>query len=164
MRRFESAFVALNGAVLVLGLMAMSLIVGWNVAGRYLTGDSLTWADEVARYSMIWLTFLGAGLALRDGAHAAITNAQDALPHRGQRILRLLILAILFGFFAFMVWVGIDYMNRMQVQKSAALQVPMRYIYAAMPVGFGMMIVHLAFIAPQYLRAGLQQSDEAAVG
>ncbi len=164
MRRFETAFVRLNGAVLVLGLMAMSMIVGWNVAGRYLTGNSLTWADEVARYSMIWLTFLGAGLALREGAHAAITNAQDALPDRGQRILRLVILGVLFGFFAFMVWVGIDYMNRMSIQKSAALQVPMRYIYAAMPVGFGMMIVHLAFIAPQYLRAGLQQSDEAAVG
>ncbi|MFC3170119.1 MULTISPECIES: TRAP transporter small permease [Paracoccus] len=164
MRRIERAFVALNGAVLVLGLMAMCLILGWNVAGRYLTGNSLTWADEVARYSMIWLTFLGSGLALREGAHAAITNAQDALPTAGQRALRALILLVLFAFFAFMVWVGIDYMNRMAVQKSAALRVPMRWIYAAMPAGFALMIVHLALIAPKYWRAGLQHSDEAALG
>lgn len=164
MSRIERAFVTLNGAVLVIGLAAMSVIVGWNVAGRYLTGNSLTWADEVARYSMIWLTFLGSGLALRHGAHAAITNAQDALPGQGQRILRLIILLILFAFFGFMVWVGIDYMDRMSVQKSAALRVPMKWIYAAMPAGFALMIIHLALIAPQYLRAGLQHSDEAAVG
>ncbi|KRW93083.1 TRAP transporter small permease [Paracoccus sp. PXZ] len=164
MRQIERAFVTLNGAVLVLGLAAMSVIVGWNVAGRYLTGNSLTWADEVARYSMIWLTFLGSGLALRHGAHAAITNAQDALPGRGQRILRLVILLVLFSFFGFMVWVGIDYMNRMAIQKSAALQVPMKWIYAAMPAGFALMIAHLALIAPLYLRAGLQHSDEAPLG
>jgi len=164
MRRIERAFVTLNGAVLVLGLAVMAAILGWNVAGRYLTGNSLTWADEVARYSMIWLTFLGSGLALRHGAHAAITNAQDALPTRGQLALRGLILLVVFGFFGFMVWVGIDYMNRMAIQRSAALQVPMKWIYAAMPAGFALMIVHLALIAPQYLRAGLQHSDEAALG
>lgn len=164
MARIERAFVTLNGAVLVLFLMGMALMLGWNVAGRYLTGNSLTWADEVARYSMIWVTFLGAGLALREGAHAAITNAQDALPTGGQRALRGLILLIMFAFFAFMVWVGLDYMGRMSVQKSAALRVPMKWIYAAMPVGFALLIVHLALIAPRYLRAGLEQSDEAAVG
>ncbi|PZO67350.1 MAG: C4-dicarboxylate ABC transporter permease [Paracoccus denitrificans] len=164
MRRIERAFVSLNGAVLVLGLMGMALMLGWNVLGRYLTGNSLTWADEVARYSMIWVTFLGAGLALREGAHAAITNAQDALPTGGQRALRLLILIIMFGFFAFMVWVGLDYMSRMSVQKSAALRIPMKWIYAAMPVGFTLLIVHLALIAPRYLRAGMEHSDEGAIG
>jgi TRAP-type C4-dicarboxylate transport system permease small subunit len=164
MARIERAFVTLNGAVLVLFLMGMALMLGWNVAGRYLTGNSLTWADEVARYSMIWVTFLGAGLALREGAHAAITNAQDALPTNGQRVLRGLILVIMFCFFAFMVWVGLDYMGRMSVQKSAALRVPMKWIYAAMPVGFALLIVHLALIAPRYLRAGLEHSDEVAVG
>lgn len=164
MRRLENAFVTLNGMVLVLGLMAMSVILGWNVLGRYLTGNSLSWADEVARYSMIWLTFLGAGLALREGAHAAITNAQDALPGPWQRALRVLILLVLLGFFAFMVWVGIDYMNRMAVQRSAALRVPMKWVYAAMPAGFSLMIVHLALMAPRYLRAGLQRPEETALG
>ncbi|WP_347141042.1 TRAP transporter small permease [Paracoccus sp. SSK6] len=164
MRRLENAFVTLNGTVLVLGLMAMSVMLGWNVLGRYLTGNSLSWADEVARYSMIWLTFLGSGLALREGAHAAITNAQDALPGPWQRAMRALILLVLLGFFAFMVWVGIDYMNRMAVQRSAALRIPMKWIYAAMPVGFLLMIVHLALMAPRYLRAGLQHPEESALG
>ncbi|MDB6180947.1 TRAP transporter small permease [Paracoccus fistulariae] len=164
MRRIENAFVTLNGAVLVLGLAFMSVVVGWNVFARYALPSAPPWADEVARYTMIWITFLGAGLALREGAHAAIANAQEALPGPAQRGIRILILLIMFGFFAYMVWVGIDYMNRMSVQKSAALRVPMKWVYAAIPVGFVLMIIHLALIAPRYLRAGFQYSDEAHLG
>ena len=85
-------------------------------------------------------------------------------PSTGQRILRGVILAIMFGFFAFMVWVGYDYMTRMSVQKSAALRVPMYWVYAAIPTGFLLMIAHLALIEPRYLRAGLEHSNEAAIG
>lgn len=164
MRRIERGFVVLNGAVVIAGLAVMAVVIGWNVAGRYLGGHALPWADEVARYTMIWLTFLGSGLALREGAHVAITNAQEALPGPAQRLLRWAILLTLFGFFAFMVWVGIDYMNRMAIQKSAALRLPMKWVYAAMPAGFALMILHLALIAPRYLRAGFAATDEAARG
>ncbi|MDP5306994.1 TRAP transporter small permease [Paracoccus spongiarum] len=161
MRQIERAFVTLNGAVVILGLALMAVVVGWNVAGRYLGSGSLPWADEVARYAMIWITFLGSGLALREGAHVAVTNAQEALPGSGPRILRGAILLTLFVFFAFMIWVGIDYMTRMSVQRSAALRLPMKWVYAAMPAGFALMILHLALVAPRYLRAGLAIPPDA---
>lgn len=164
MRQIERAFILLNGTAIIAGLALMAVVVGWNVAARYLGGTSLPWSDEVARYTMIWLTFLGGGLALREGAHVAISNAQEALPAPGQRLIRAAILLILFSFFAFMVWVGIDYMNRMAIQKSAALRLPMKWVYAAMPAGFALMIVHLALIAPRYLRAGFQPDDEEIRG
>lgn len=164
MLRIERAFILLNGTAVIAGLALMAAVVGWNVAARYSGLGSLPWSDELARYTMIWLTFLGSGLALREGAHVAIANAQEALPAPAQYALRWVILLILFGFFAFMVWVGIDYMNRMSIQKSAALRLPMKWVYAAMPVGFALMILHLALIAPRYLQAGFAASDEAARG
>lgn len=164
MRRIERAFIALNGAVVIAGLALMAVVVGWNVMARFFWANSLPWADEAARYTMIWLTFLGSGLALREGAHVAISNAQEAMPDQMQRWMRFIILMLLFAFFAFMVWVGIDYMNRMAVQKSAALRLPMKWVYAAMPAGFALMIIHLALIAPRYLRAGFAVTDEAARG
>lgn len=164
MRRAERLFVALNGGVVIAGLAGMAAVVGWNVAARWIGAGSLPWSDEAARYTMIWLTFLGSGLALREGAHVAISNAQEALPGRVQYGLRLVIVATLLVFFAFMVWVGIDYMSRMSIQTSAALRVPMRWVYAAMPVGFALMIIHLVLIAPRYLRAGFAVTDEAARG
>ena len=82
MHRAERVFVAVNAAVVIGCLAAMALIVGANIALRYTTNHSLSWSDEAARYLMIWMTFLGAGLALRTGGHVAISNLQDLINTR----------------------------------------------------------------------------------
>ncbi|MGY9050324.1 MAG: TRAP transporter small permease, partial [Rhodobacterales bacterium] len=122
MKRLETIFVALNSWAIILILSAMTLIVGANISLRYLTAHSLPWADEAARYLMIWMTFSGAGLVLRSGGHVAITNLQDTLPDVGQRCLRAAITLGLLIFFGFMVYVGIQYAQRMQFQVTPALR------------------------------------------
>ena len=154
MKRFETTFVALNGWALILILSAMTLIVGANIALRYLTSHSLPWADEVARYLMIWMTFGGAGLALRVGGHVAITNLQDALPDFWRQALRGAIVLGLLIFFGFMVYVGWQYAQRMQYQVTPALRLSFVWVYAAMPVGFGLLIAHLLLIAKPFVLAG----------
>lgn len=154
MKRLEQTFVMLNGWALILMLSAMAIIVGANISLRYLTAHSLPWADEAARYLMIWLTFTGAGLILRIGGHVAITNLQDSLPETGQKVLRAAIVLILLAFFGFMVHVGWQYAQRMQFQVTPALRLPFLYVYAAMPVGFALLIVHLLLIARPFIDAG----------
>jgi len=154
MRRLEQAFVAVNKWAVVAMLAGMTLVVGSNVALRYLTSHSLPWADEVARYLMIWMTFIGAGLALRRGGHVAISNLQDVLPTRAQIALRAGIVLALLAFFVFMIVTGHDYMTRMQFQKSPALRLPFIYVYAAMPIGFALLGVHLVLIARGFILAG----------
>jgi TRAP-type C4-dicarboxylate transport system permease small subunit len=151
MRTFERMFVALNKWVVVLLLAAMSTIVFANVSLRYLSNFSITWAEEVARYLMIWMTFLGAGLSLRIGGHVAITNLHDFLGIRLQRALRALIGLLLICFFVAMMWIGYEYMMRMGRQLTPATRIPFSYIYAAMPIGFVLMIVHLLLIARSYI-------------
>lgn len=162
LKKLETLFVALNGWALILMLTAMSLIVGANITLRYTSSHSLSWADEAARYLMIWMTFGGAGLVLRIGGHVAITNLQDALPALGQRILRACIVLGLLVFFGFMVHVGMQYAQRMQFQVTPALRIPFLYVYAAMPVGFGLLIVHLLLIARPFITAGIyKRMDDA---
>ncbi|MFN3209045.1 MAG: TRAP transporter small permease [Roseovarius sp.] len=161
MKRLEHIFVAVNGWALILMLSGMALVVGANISLRYFTSHSLPWADEAARYLMIWLTFTGAGLILRIGGHVAITNMQDALPATGQRLLRGLIVVILLGFFGYMVYVGWQYAQRMQFQVTPALRLPFLYVYAAMPVGFALLIVHLLLIARPFIEAGQYKSLNA---
>src|SRR5690606_3491469 len=97
-KAFERWFIEANRWALVLLLAAMSLIVFANVTLRYLTNFSITWSEEVARYLMIWMTFLGAGLTLRYGGHVAITNLQELLPMRLQRLARLLVAFLMMAF------------------------------------------------------------------
>lgn len=168
MQTFERIFVALNKWVVVLLLAAMSVIVFANVSLRYLSNSSITWAEEVARYLMIWMTFLGAGLALRIGGHVAITNLHDFLGTRLQRVLRTFIGLLLLCFFVAMMWIGYEYMIRMGRQLTPATRIPFSYIYAAMPIGFALMIGHFLLIARSYVLGedladeGVQQ--EAAAG
>jgi len=159
-KTFERAFVAINRWILILLLAAMSVIVFTNVVMRYTTHESLEWAEEVSRHMMIWLTFLGAGLVLRYGGHIAVENLQDALPRRGGVVMRAVVAVLLLAFFGFMVWYGWLYMQRTLFQLTAVTQIPFAYIYAAMPIGGILLIVHGAFIARRYVLGREFAADE----
>lgn len=142
--RFERALVRVNRWALIGLLAAMACIIFANVALRYLTNESIDWAEEVARHMMIWLTFLGAGPVLRAGGHIAVENLQDALPRHAAVVLRVLIATVLLGFFLFMIGYGLIYMERTQYQSTAATQISFAWIYAAMPVGGVLLLAHWA--------------------
>ena len=56
------------------------------------------WVEELTQYQMIWITYLGAGLALRQGRHVAVDLVGDLLPPGLRRGLRIFIgVAIYFG-------------------------------------------------------------------
>ena len=151
MKTFEHYFLGANRWALILLLAAMALIIFTNVALRYLTSQSIEWAEEVSRHMMIWLTFLGAGPVLRYGGHIAVENLQDALPRKAAVALRMLVATLLFAFFIFMIWYGWLYMGRTLFQLTAATQIPFAYIYAAMPVGGLLLVIHWALIVRGYV-------------
>jgi TRAP-type C4-dicarboxylate transport system permease small subunit len=140
-------------------LGAMSVIIFANVSLRYLTNESIVWAEEVGRHLMIWITFVGAGPVLRYGGHIAIENLQDSLPKAAAVFFRVAIALLLYGFSFFMIWYGIDYMQRTQYQMTAATQISFAYIYAAIPVGGVLLVIHLTLILRDYLKARLFASD-----
>lgn len=150
-KTFENYFLGANRWALILLLAAMAIIIFVNVALRYLTNQSIEWAEEVSRHMMIWLTFLGAGPVLRYGGHIAVENLQDALPRTLAIALRVVVAALLFAFFGFMIWYGWLYMGRTMFQMTAATQVPFAYIYAAMPVGGVLLVVHWLLIVRSYV-------------
>lgn len=151
MSNFERGFLAVNRWALILLLAAMAVIIFANVALRYLTDQSIEWAEEVARHLMIWLTFLGAGPVLRYGGHIAVDNMQDSLPRAVAVTVRLLIAVLLFAFFGFMVWYGVLYMERTQFQTTAVTQISFAVIYSAMAVGGLLLILHFLFIVRRYV-------------
>jgi TRAP-type C4-dicarboxylate transport system permease small subunit len=165
MEALERAFVAANRWALIALLAAMACIVFANVALRYLTNESLVWAEEVARHLMIWLTFLGAGLVLRFGGHIAIENLHDVLPGRAGRWLRASIVAALLVFFAVMAWQGAVYTSLTRFQTTAATGISFGWVYMAMPLGFVLLIAHLLLVARRYvLERRVLSSDEIDAG
>ncbi len=151
MNTFERYFLATNRWALILLLAAMSVIIFINVALRYLTSQSIEWAEEVSRHMMIWLTFLGAGPVLRYGGHIAVENLQDALPAALAVAVRAVVAALLFAFFGFMIWYGWLYMQRTLFQMTAVTQIPFAWIYSAMPIGGALLVIHWLLIVRGYV-------------
>lgn len=148
----EDIFVAANRWALILILAAMSLVVFANVVLRYLTNFSLVWAEELARYLMIWMTFLGAGLVLRFGGHVAIDSLHHVLSEGVARAVRIVLAILMVAFFAAMAWQGIRYMQLAQFQTTPAMHLSFSTVYAAIPVGFALLIIHLLLIIRLYVR------------
>lgn len=150
----ERIFVAANRWVLALLLAAMSCIVFANVVLRYLTNDSIVWAEEVARYLMIWMTFLSAGLALRMGMLVSVSHLHSRLAPLPRKLMRLLILAVMLVFFVWMIWAGWEYLNRMGRQLTPSTRISFSYIYYAMPTGFILLVIHTLLLARIFVTQG----------
>ena len=150
MDAFDRVLLRLNRWLMIVILAAMAMMVFANVALRFLTDESILWVEEVSRYLMIWLTFLGAGVVLRYGGHIGIDTLQDSFPRQAPAI-RVLIFVLLLGFFGFMVWIGTRYAMLTWGQTTPVMQIPVGVVYLAMPVGFGLLIVHLLLMARPYI-------------
>ncbi len=150
---FDRALICVNRWAVIAMLAAMAAMVFANVALRFLTDQSILWVEEVSRYLMIWLTFLGSGIVLRYGAHVAIETLAQSLPGAAAAI-RGAVLAVLLAFFATMIWLGARYAMLTWDQTTPVLGIPIGAVYLAMPIGFALMIVHLALMAAGYVRNG----------
>jgi TRAP-type C4-dicarboxylate transport system permease small subunit len=155
---------ALNALVLCVMLVAMLGCVFANVVSRYLFAVSFAWAEEAARFMMIWTVFLGAGLALRHGLHVAVTLLPDALPPL-RKPLFWIGLAVTFTFFALLMRYGFDYALFASRQRSTILRLPMIWVYMAVPVGAGLAMAHMVLglrAAPLWAGPALPEATGAA--
>jgi TRAP-type C4-dicarboxylate transport system permease small subunit len=108
---------------------------------------------------MVWMTFLGAGPVLRYGGHIAVDNLQDALPEFLARALRLLIAVMLTGFFVFILYAGLNYVERAQYQMTPTTQISMAWVYGAMPVGGLLLLAHWLLVVRDYVLTRSFASD-----
>lgn len=155
----ERLFVRANEA-LVIGLTAaMAVLVIANVIARYAFNHSFIWAEELSRYMMVWVAFLGSGLVLRIGAHIAVEVFQDLLPRRAAQALRLLVVGVLAAALVAMGWLGVQYVAFAWGQETPALGWNFGAVYLAIPLGALLMAVHLALVAPDYVRDRRFRSD-----
>jgi len=143
LEKFDRFFVRANQLLIGVMMLVMFILVFINVVGRYGFNVSYAPAEEISTFLMIWVAYLGAGLALREGRHAAIDMFQDRLPVNLRRPLRALLGVLILFFFGVLAWLGI----RMSIfgwsQETIATQMPTGIPYLAIPLGAIMFCLHL---------------------
>lgn len=105
--------------------------------------EALSWSEEITRYLLIWSTFIGAGCVYKRNGHINVTFIQDFFKDNAKKYVRLLVHLLCGAFFAIAIYFGIKYMGKQGSQLSAALRIPMSLMYMAIPIGCGIMFLHM---------------------
>lgn len=118
-------------------LPAMCLIIFLNTLGRYTQTFSLPWAEEAARYCMVWVVFLGIAAAARQNMHFAVEAIFLVTPQGTHKYLRTMIMAVVVLFSLKISLISIEFIQRLMAMKqvSPSLGIPMWMMYAAVPCG-----------------------------
>ncbi|NLA90137.1 MAG: TRAP transporter small permease [Synergistaceae bacterium] len=112
---------------------------------RYVFQNSLSWSEELARYIFLWQTWVGASYAVRLRRHLRVEMLADLLKGRLRKWYELFIFLVWFAFSVFIAWQG-SVMTAFLIKRwqvSAAMQIPIAWAYASVPVGCAMMAVRL---------------------
>jgi len=124
----------------MMGLMAALVIL--QVLNRSLLHLPLHWLEELTRYLMIYVIFMGASLAVRYRRMIAIETMPQSLRPKWRKFLVIGVLLLSIAFYAIMVWLGIQILERVQLQVSAGMGISMSWPYAAIPIGGCLLILN----------------------
>jgi len=134
---------------LLAGLMGLAVInVVWQVFSRYALRNPSAYTEELARFLLIWIGLLGSAYAVGRGMHLAIDLLPQALHGPARRRLDQLIAMIIILFaVTVLVWGGsrLVWVTLYLGQRSAAMGVPLGYVYAAIPVS-GLLMIYYAVV------------------
>ncbi len=92
----------------VAGVLMVALIgiSGWLVFGRYVLNDTPTWVEQASLVIIVYITFLGAAIGVRENTHLSIDFIREALPTGPRAVLRVVGDLVLLVFGGFMAWQG----------------------------------------------------------
>jgi len=132
-------------AILVTALtMTLALVVMVaQVVFRYAFNDSLYWAEEVARYALVWSSMIGAAVAYRHGSHVAVTDVVKRLPDWVQQQVVRAVHVLVFAFGSFLLWQGwmLTMRNFARHQLSTSLEIEIAWIYLSIPMGGALLML-----------------------
>lgn len=129
--------------IIVLFFLVMSGSVFIQVLFRYCFHKPIYWSEELPRVMLVWLTFLGAGLAMKKQGHLSITLLTNRLGRKTKLLVQIFANIITMIFLFVLIKGGIDITILTMPNRSAALQMPTGLVYLALPTGAAVMCLHL---------------------
>lgn len=127
---------------------------------RYGLGSALSWSFEVSLALLTYITFLGAYLALRKGAHLRVDLLVKRLPRLPRGIIFLMNQGLIATIGWIMAWHGGRQMLRFADQNTTVLEISTTWYYAAVPIAGVLIVIDALFIAGTGIRR-LTSGEEA---
>lgn len=114
---------------------AMIIIIVYQVFGRYVINQAPSWTEEIARFCLVWLSFLGAALIVKYKTSIRVTFLVDNhLSDKMQVRLNKFSNYIIILFSLFMVIVGTMHVMNTRMYFSEALHIPIWILNSTVPI------------------------------
>ena len=125
----------------------MAIVVAAQVFFRYVLNRSLFWSEELARYLLVWLTFLGASVAYHRKLHPGIDVVYAKMPELLRKISAIVVHLASMGLFGVMIVYGYKFSYFVRLQITSALSLPKWIIFSIIPLSGLILLIHaLAFL------------------
>jgi C4-dicarboxylate transporter DctQ subunit len=129
--------------IIIFMMAVMSVVIIIQVYVRYVVKGSFPWSEELARYLMAWVAFLGSSLGIETGAHVGVELFVNLLPKRLRIGVKVIIKLAMLAFLAAAIKESYSLCLGVASQLSPALMIPMVWPYLSVPVGCVFMFIQL---------------------
>jgi C4-dicarboxylate transporter, DctQ subunit len=136
--QFEELFVGY-------ALLLLAGIATVQVFMRYVLNLSFDWVEEVSRYTVVLITFIGAGVCVRYGSHFAMDAVVEYVPNRAKHALKIisnLVSAIVMIVVFYYAWIQISRLHQYEVTSSA---LEMSMVIPYLPIGIFTFVIAIRF-------------------
>lgn len=142
----------INDTLVIIVLALLSAFVIIQVFCRYFLSSPLTWSEELARYLQIWMVMLGSAVMMRKGGHLAIDLVTASLPPKVKKVTDFIVYIATIMFFGIVLYYGVFLTMNAVRQTSPAMNMPMSFVYASLPVGSALILMETIIRFVKFLR------------
>lgn len=142
----------------------LALDIFYQFFTRYVLESSAAWTEEIARYLLIIVTFVGASMAVRRNTHIHVEFLYRWLSPRVQRSMSTFVDVVRVGFLGYATYLSVLLVPKMQNLKMTVVDFPMSYIYGFVTLGFAMMTFRAVQVTMRHWKQGwsvLERPGEA---
>ena len=131
----------------------LAFIVFLQFFTRYVLNDSLGWTEEIARFLLIAVTYIGSVMAVRKRAHIAVEFVYRWVPRPGRRVAQAFVDLVSVAFYGLLAVLSGRLAGRTH-QMMVSIDVPKSLVYWGVAVCFAAMTLYAIRNAWQHLRTG----------
>lgn len=134
-----------RATIVVIGVLMLVLtsIVILQVVYRYVLELPLVWSDEAARHLLVWLSFLGGGVAIARGLHPRIEIIDALRAPAVQKAVQIVVSVAILAFLVCLIVISADVARTYHVYRSLGTGLPQSLPRAALPVGACLMAINV---------------------
>ena len=132
----------------------MAAVVFYQVVTRYVMDDPAGWTEEIARYFLVAVVFIGASMSVRKNNHIQVDYFYRLMPKAMGRGLSMAVDAVRCLFLGYAVWLTWLLIQRIGAQQMAVIDLPVGWVFSAMLFGFTLMFLRSLQVAWRHWKLG----------